>query len=371
MPTPLQPDNSYSTLTKIQQKARRLAQALDTNALTDNQLNEYINTFVLYDFPEHLRLFTLQETLTFYTAPYIESYSTNTEDPTSPLYNFKNKYITVNPPVYVAGYQVAFSQSRSSFYANWPNINSIIQIGAGNDVTSSYSGNINFYSSGNNSSLSYNVNNQSTFLLQNNVTFSAIESSTGLPTDGGPLVMTDYPISAVMGNLRIPNQDPTSTVVQDLNNYINYQTGEFKVTFSGFPASGTPVNAQVVMLNAAMPQSVLFYGSSFTMRPVPDQAYPVNIEVFRRPDQLLDGNMPELSEWWQLIAAGAAKKVCEDRADMETVNNVIMPVFKEQMDLINRRTLVQQSNQRAATIYSEQTNIGAGYYGPNSGNGQI
>jgi len=56
--------------------------------------------------------------------------------------------------------------------------------------------------------------------------------------------------------------------------------------------------------------------------------------------------MPEISEWWQYIAYGAAKKVFEDRMDLESVQ-LIEPEFREQETLVLRRTIVQQSNKRA------------------------
>ena len=89
------------------------------------------------------------------------------------------------------------------------------------------------------------------------------------------------------------------------------------------------------------------------------------MEVYKRPDELLDtAQSPELSEWWQYIAYGCAKKVFEDRMDPESVQT-IMPEFKKQEALINRRTIVQQTEQRTATIYTENV---AGMYGTGFGN---
>jgi len=48
-----------SNLQTIQQKVRRLTRSPSEAQLTDAQLNQYINTFVLYDFPEQIRTFNL------------------------------------------------------------------------------------------------------------------------------------------------------------------------------------------------------------------------------------------------------------------------------------------------------------------------
>ncbi len=356
------PDNTLSTLTQIRNKARRLTRSLDTNLLPDATLDEYINTFILYDFPEHLRLFNLHTTLSFYTSPFIDTYSTTSTPTTDPLYNFKNRYISVNPPVYVAGFEALFSQSREQFFAIYPMLSSISSIGvSGDGTTTSFSGTINT-SQANTSGIS----GQTICLLRNNVLFDSIDANYNA------LTMTDYPISASIGNLRVPDQAPTSTSVQDPANYINYITGQFVVTFKNTagvataPAAGQPINSQTVPQQPARPQSILFYDGSFTLRPVPDQSYKVTMEVYQRPTELLSsGSQPELSEWWQFIAYGAAIKILQDRTDTETVVQ-LMPEFNNQMNLIQRRTIVQNTTQRTSTIYSQQTS-NSGAYGPGWG----
>jgi hypothetical protein len=112
----------------------------------------------------------------------------------------------------------------------------------------------------------------------------------------------------------------------------------------------------------------MFYDGVFTIRPVPDQAYKVEMEVYKRPTEMLaSGDMPKLAEWWQYIALGASVKVFQDRMDMDSVA-LIMPEFKEQEVLIQRRTIVQNTTQRVATIYSQDTNP-SGSYGNNGWSG--
>ena len=74
-----------STLTAIRIKIRRLTRSPSQALITDAQIDDYINTFVLYDFPESLRLSTFRTMLTFYTQPNIDTYETNTVDTTAPL----------------------------------------------------------------------------------------------------------------------------------------------------------------------------------------------------------------------------------------------------------------------------------------------
>jgi len=328
------PDNTLSTLNNIIIKVRRLTRSMSEDQLSTDEIKNYINTFVLYDFPEHLRLSSLRTTFSFYAAPNIDVYETNTTDPLNPLFNFKNQYISVHTPIYIAGYQAMFSQSREQFFAIYPMVNSILSIGtAGDGITTNFSGTI-----------------ANTPFLQNNVLFSSVD------INGNALAVIDQPVSSTQGVLVNANDGSLAGFLPA----INYVTGEFFFTFPVAPASGQAINSQTVPYVASQPQALLFYDEKFTLRPVPDQPYTVNMEVYKRPTELLDaGQQSELSEWWQYIAYGASKKVFEDRMDPESVQT-IFPEFMKQQNLINRRTIVQQTEQRTSTIYTENT---AGMYG--------
>ncbi len=337
------PDTTLSTLNNIIIKVRRLTRSMSENQLSTADITNYINTFILYDFPEHLRMQTLRSTLTFYASPNIDTYSTNTTDPTNPLFNFKNKYISVHTPVFIAGYSCMFSQSREQFFAIYPMVNSILSIGtAGDGATTFFSGSI-----------------ANTPFLQNNVLFSSVD------INGNSLAVIDQPVSNTQGVLINANDGSLAGFLPA----INYITGEFAFTFPTAPASGQAINSQTVPYVASQSQALLFFDSQFTLRPVPDQPYRVDMEVYLRPAELLDQDaQPLLSEWWQYIAYGAAKKVFEDRMDPESVQT-IFPEFMKQQNLINRRTIVQQTEQRTSTIYTEQTSGGFGpgwWYGGGS-----
>ncbi len=366
---------ALATLLAIKQKVRRLTRMLSESQLTELQLLQYINTYIQYDFPETLRLFNLKSTFTFYTLPYVDTYSTTTNDK-SALYDFKNKYITTNAPAYIAGYQAMFSESREQFYRIYPPLNSVASIGtAGDGTTSFFTGVINTAQS----QIAPYVN-QRRVLLQNNVLFSSVDSNnnglamadspildltTGNPTNFGLL----YDALAVNGDPVTPlnpNGKPVLSLAAPYEsnpsfpsgNFINYVTGEYYVSFSQAPAAGAPINSQTVTVNPSRPQAILFYDGDFVIRPVPDQSYRVDLEVFVQPTQLLLNNQaPELDEWWQLIAYSAAKKIFEDRMDYESIN-MMMPSLKEQERLVLRRTIVQQTNQRVATIYSGENSTG-------------
>ncbi len=383
-----------NTLTAIQQKVRRLTRSPSENLLTTDDLNNYINTAVLYDFPAHLKTFQLRQPFTFWCNPLqdtyqldIQSFGGATNAGLQPLYNFQNLYLDIHRPIFVGGYETAYTQDRQEFYANYPINNFIQSIGVtGNGINTTYTGTIQFGGTVNNQ-----LNNANMSLLKRNVLFDSVD------VNGNGLALVDIPVldattgtETIYGNLYVPGTQPTTPAAPpvgrgpiqpplasvpylnngvDMNNYINYSTGQFVITFPVAPAVGQAINSQTVPTIPSRPFMMLFYNNTITLRPVPDQPYAINFEVDARPTQLFQQNsVPQLEELWQYLAYLTAKKIFEDRMDMDSVQ-MIMPELDEQARMCLRRTLVQLANQRTATVYSGTTgdinsfNQGWGYGG--------
>lgn len=364
-------------LTQIQTKVRRLTRSPSTAQLTDADLNNYINTFVVYDFPEQLRTFNLRTQFTFFTNPGQDVYNTDIASFSgainNPLYNFQNLYISVHPPVYVAGFQAFYTQSRDQFFGIYPILNNILTTGfLGDGTPGPFTGVINSQQA-----LVPPGTVQQINLLQNQVLFSAIGSPglsevLGMSLVDIPLVDAATGFKLNFGNLYDPNSAAykaaliTPPTVVDPANNINYITGAYTITFPLNTIAGTAINSESVPVALARPFSLLYYQNQFIVRPVPDQSYRVNFEVYQRPTALLEaGQAPELEEYWQLIAYGASRKILQDRLDMDSVQ-LIEPEFREQMRLCLRRTIVQNTNERVATLYTENTGISGGFGGWNN-----
>ncbi len=326
-------DATYSTLQIIEDKVRNVTGSPSEYQLSSADIKKHINTFILYDFPQLLRLFDCKTTLTFFTEPYIDEYSTNTTDPNDPLYNFNNRYISVHPPVYCAGYNVFLSESRQQFFGVYPLTNSI---GATNQT-------------GDGSIVDFAGTLSAKPVLRNNVLFSSVD------TDNGGLAVYDDGEGNLHGDCTTPGT-------------IDYVTGAYAFRFTRPPAVGVAVNSQTIPYSPSMPQGICYYDNKFVVRPVPDQPYRINIEVYRRPTELLSTNdMPEISQWWQLIAYGAIIKVFQDRQDTDGENKAL-PEFERQKSMVVSKTYMQYSNQRTATIFTEQTASTGSGFGWNGGN---
>lgn len=328
-----------NTLADIRNKVRRITARPSAAQITDDQIDQYINTFYIYDFPEHLRLQNLRVNYQFLTSANI------------PVYDFRTDlYLNAMPPVFIAGYQSYMTQSRENFFRVNPELNLLrsglatgngtngpytLQLGNGpllrgfkRNPPGAYSGATNIPAA----SLNWNV-------LISGV--NALGNSVSVIDDG-------------QGNLF----DPADTDLTLPRGSVNYLTGAVVVNnFSSAIANGTPINAQYCPYVASRPQSIAFYQDQFMLYPIPDQAYTVSFECYAYPTALssVTNLPPQLEEWWQLLAYGAADKIFADNADMENMQK-FRPLLDEQMRLVNRRTIVQQTLERVATIYSEQNN---------------
>lgn len=300
-------------------KVRRLTRSPSANLISDAEIQEYVNTFVLYDFPEELRLFEFRTTLTWYCKPFIAEYPTDTTGFVTELLDFDNKYITTHYPMYSAGSKMMFSQKPEEFYNIWPKTNNIAQVASGDGVTTDFIGTLTAIP-----------------VLIDNVTFSSVNTN----NDG--LELHDDGIGNLIGD------------AGGGGNSIDYITGAFQISFSSAPKAGQAINAMTFPYQPSRPTSLLYYDDKFTLRPIPDQPYPIQMEVYIRPDALIQLNqLPKLEQYWQYISYGAALKIFQDRSDNDSAA-AIMPEFKHQELLVQRRSWVQYSNEQVGTIYTGQ-----------------
>jgi len=331
-----------ATLTAIETKIRRLTRSPSEDQITTAQIDDYINTAILYDLPEHIRVRTLRTTVTWYTQKYLDTYRVDTTlDVNDPLYDFENRYVTIDTPLYIAGVRSFYTQSQDVFYGAFPKNSFIETIGTGDGAETVFTGTLS------------NIP-----ILQSSVIFSAADSNSNTYT---------YRDGPTAGNIITSNLYNVSTATSTVGDGINYIDGTYRITFEAAPGDGELVTVQTQPYTAARPSALLYYNQSridsdgavvnnkvFTVRSVPDGAYAVNIEAYRQPVALLAaGDHPDLDQWWQYIAYLGAKKIFEDRMDTESVQQ-IMPELKTQESLCLRKTVVQATTQRAATIYSSQ-----------------
>jgi hypothetical protein len=314
--------------------------------MQDSQIDEYLNLFMMLMLPEHFKNIKLSKTYVFTTIPNVDTYdfpyeANATDQDTGQTAPQTPGYIQITPPVYCQGYLLRYFQDKTTFYNRWPNLSVNQQIGqGGNPPDTAYTGIIfpkPFYRA----QLDIFGN-----VTQPAVTISAFDNS-GDAGSGYTYVLTDSPNpNSDVGDLVDAQSESVGT--------INYLTGAY--SFTPFDSAVIPstanIYAAVVPYQASRPVDVLFYNQQIVFRPCPLQVYQVEFQVSQQPTQLIDNDAaPELNEWYLFICAGASKLIYTDFPDDEGMAYV-MPIFQEQLQLANRRTLKQLGTQRAATIFS-------------------
>lgn len=339
-----------SNLSAIRTKVRRITARPSPTQLSDAEIDNYVNTFYLNDMPEHLRLESLLYNYQFLTTANVA------------VYDFpRDLYLTAMPPVFIAGYQSYMTQSRQNFFRINPELNYLQQsVSTGNGTNGPYSGTLinlpiipGFKSNPPGAYSSSLTTDIAARYLEWNVLFSAL----GTPDAISGIAPSISLIDDGQGNLFDPTD--TSTLPSLARGTINYVTGAFLLNnfIAGIP-SGNAINCQYVPYVASRPQSIVFYQDQIILYPVPDQAYTVSFEAYKYPTALAQGtDDPQLQEWWQLLAYGASDKIFADNADFENLQK-FRPLLQEQMNLVQRRTIVQYTSERVSTIYTEQSGQG-------------
>lgn len=332
------------TLDMMRTTTRRMTARYTPTSMPDTQLDTYLNLFMTLHFPLHFKNIKLTKPFVFNTTPNVDTYDfpyeVNPINETGQTATASPGFISINPPVYCQGYILRYYQDLTTFYNRWPNLSVNQQIGQGSGMADTvYQGTIPstpFYRA----QLDIFGN-----VTQAGVTISVFNSGNMTNVN---YVLTDVPLSnSDVGSL----VDSTGTSVGE----VNYITGAYYFEpqngFS-FPSSAN-IYAAVVPYQSSRPTDVLFYNQQIVFRPCPMQVYQVEFQISQQPLQLIEsGSAPELSEWYLFICAGAAKLIYTDFPDPEGMS-YLEPIWQEQLQLAQRRTLRQLGSQRTQTIFSQ------------------
>lgn len=357
---------SIATLADIITKVRKLTGTGNSLQLTDSNVIDYINSFYLYDFPAEFRSLQLEDKFTINTIQNVDTYPFDYDH-----------YNTVMSPVYVNKKLVPLYTSPWPFYGLFFNWQYREVLDTGDGTTGAYSGTVT------NAPVIRSTNNNPIADTQTNPT-ATYAVGTYPPTFNEPNPSRSQNIlitaNTATGTLNVTDDGAGNLIGDATAGTINYATGAVaNLTFSAAVPSGTDIHISYNPANANIPQAVLFYQNNIILRPVPDAGYEVEISAYRRPSQIMLGSVnpdsptttgvPELLEWWETLAAGAAKKIFEDRQDLDGVA-MMDKMLTERYMLNESRTYAQLGQESISTIFSDQLHgFGGGYSGWGANNG--
>jgi len=322
---------SNTTLDAIRNKVRRITRNPSEQQLTTAQLDDYINTFYLYDFPNSVKTRKLLTNNTQITFPYVD-YITIDE----------NLTVNVKNPVFVNGNQVYLSQNQAEFFAIYPQTQFAFQIAVGDGVTTVFASGIGGLVPI--SQAPFLISSYSTVLIAsvdiNNQPLNATDDVAN---------RVDYTLTPLIGTVIAPS-------------VINYLDGQYVVTFATAPKLGEPIWARTQPVTYGIPDTVLYFDGKLYMRHVTNTPLNITWQQDGTPDELLGiAQSPPLKQWFQYIAYGAAKKIFEDRMNLESVA-LIMPEFKKQEVFVMSRVCEQLSQGRTATIYNSPAALSTDFW---------
>ena len=353
---------TVGTLQDIIEKIREVSASGNSNQVTDEKIIKYINSYYLYDLPNEFRNLKLKDVYTFNTIQNVDTYP----------FDFDH-WETVETPAYCAKMPMVLFQDKASFYGyNW-NSQQLQNFTIGDGTAGPYS---------------FSVQNfPITASVNNNPIADTQLSSTQIFPGGYPPTFTENTISRIQNILISANTATSSLHVTDdgagnligdclAGGTIDYFTGAVaNLTFTQSVPAGNNVTMQYLQSVQGQPFVILFFQNQFVVRPVPDQAYTIEITAYRRPSQALLGTTsaqspnlsgrPEQLDWWELIAFGVAKKLYQDRLDDVGVMQM-QKYYDEKLSECNMRTYAQLGKRQSITIFRDETRQQIGqFYGQN------
>jgi len=346
---------SIATLGDIITKVRKLTGTGNNLQLTEDNIIDYINSFYLYDFPAEFRTLHLKQMYTFNTIQNIDTYP----------FDFRH-YERLQGPAFIDKRQVPLLQNSMDFYSAFFNWQYREVFDSGDGTTGPFSGTASTVPI----IRSYNNNP-----ITDSQTLPTSSFSTGTYppsfTEPNPSRVQNILITAntASGTLHVTDDGAGSLIGDASAGTIDYETGVITgLTFTSIIPSGVDIEIKYNPSNNSVPQAILFIQNQLVLRPVPDKGYTIEITAYRRPSQILlgtdnDGSpdttgVPELLEWWETLAAGAAKKIFEDRQDEDGIL-MMDKMLAERYNLNETRTYSQLGTRRVGTIFSGQLDGGS------------
>ena len=280
------------TLAEIRQKVRNITGTPSTDQLTNAEIDEYINDYLVFTMPHELKFQIQNNFLDFKATPGVD------------VYAFPGGYFTDSPGAYADGFPLVFYQDPDIFYQDWPQQYAVDDLATGDGINPSFSGG-----------------------LQNP------------PIIIGTVFITD--------GVQILQDQGDGTLTGNGTGTIDYVTGAFSVTFTNPPAASLTIYAKYQGYTGNRPQGVLFFENEFTFRPVPDQVYQIRMQGFIVPQTLVNSfDVPAQEEWGPCIAYGAALEIFSDRGDDENYDSTY-PKLKRYENVALGRTIQQYTAEQS------------------------
>jgi hypothetical protein len=382
---------------------RRIIKSPSNAVITDSLIIDYINRFWLLDMDARMQLYDFKTKYSFQMTPGIDQYN-------MPMYSIQvedgGQNIASYPvfqgfrdAAYVNGIQIPFYNTHDNFWNLWPNyIQPLQPVAIGDGVTTFFKFFLPFFPAIpghlDTTGIIANVNSGNTlqdpifatefpvnsagfitlpttsFYPSVNISYQNSNGSITTITDSGLFLDADthkhitgllmQPGTPPFGNTPLTDTNMVPNQYSTVLNTVNYVTGEINVNFPIAPAFGSEIQVQCYFYEQGIPRAVLFYNNCLTFRPPPYTEYFVELDCYLTPAAFLTSSQSfAFGYMTEYIARGAARKILSDTGDTEQFM-FYEPLFREQENLVWKRSQRQWTTTRTGTIFSEtqgQTNV--------------
>jgi len=325
---------SGQTLTDCILWVRRIIKSPSVQAITDETIGDYINRFYVYEIPERLQLFELKRQYTFETVPNVFQYQ-------FPYQQYQN----IRQPAYCDGVEMGFFQSNEQFYRIFPEFveNEIPLLADGTNGPFNITVNRNPILRG----FTDDLDNLEPYVFV--TTQDASGTQMYVVDDGnGNLIQTDETFQNGPDGPGFP---------VNIVGTVDYTNGVLtNIVFVNPTVNGANIFSQTSPYSAGFPRIMLFFNNTIKLYPVPARPFKIQVDAQITPAQFMatDSVVP-FAYMTEYIARGAARKILSDNADYEQFE-FYERLFREQENLVLRRTDRQNATQRTSTIFSTQSN---------------
>ncbi len=159
----------------------------------------------------------------------------------------------------------------------------------------------------------------------------------------------------------LPRPSPVSPLTPQYCGTVDYITTQINILLPVPLQSGSQLNVWASQYQTGRPYNLLFWNNEFTVRPVPDNVYMVEVEAYQTPVQFMQTtDNPILNQWAKYIAYGTAREILRDRQDMEGVANLEEGFLRQEGLVLERQAIEEIAVPNITLFNSTQRGYGTG-----------
>jgi hypothetical protein len=214
---------------------------------------------------------------------------------------------------------------------------------------------------------SYGIGNNTTqgnliFINNNNVGANVYLNSSNGQMPSVP------PLSPLGGgntyyNPSYPAYPPTPLTPQYCGT-VNYITTQINILLPVPAQEGSMINIWAAQYQTGRPYNLLWWNNEFTIRPVPDNMYLVEVEAYMTPVQFMQTtDDPQIKQWALYLSYLTAQEILRQRQDMEGVQNLEEGRLRQEA-LVLEKQAVEEIGIANITMFNSTTyGLGGGLWG--------